>query len=56
VGLQDGEIIDLGKRKLQVISSPGHSEDDIILLDAENGIVFSGDTLLNWDTTFMSLW
>jgi glyoxylase-like metal-dependent hydrolase (beta-lactamase superfamily II) len=43
--LQEGDTIDLGDRKLQVIYTPGHSPDGITLFDAANGLLFVGDTL-----------
>ncbi len=42
--LKDGQIFDLGSRKLQVIHTPGHSFDCIMLYDADNKILFTGDT------------
>lgn len=42
--LGDGDIFDLGNRKLTVIHTPGHSNDSIMLLDNENRILFTGDT------------
>ncbi len=42
--LKDGEILDLGDRKLEVIHTPGHSPDSIMLLDREHRILFTGDT------------
>lgn len=43
--IKDGEIIDLGKRKLEVIEVPGHTPGSIVLLDKENKLLFSGDAL-----------
>jgi glyoxylase-like metal-dependent hydrolase (beta-lactamase superfamily II) len=42
--LQDGEQIDLGNRKLEVLHTPGHTGDSIMLLDLENRALFTGDT------------
>ena len=42
--LHDGEAIDLGGRKLEVIATPGHTPDAICLLDRKNGLLFTGDT------------
>lgn len=36
---------DLGGRLLQVVETPGHTPGSICLLDRENRILFSGDTL-----------
>jgi hydroxyacylglutathione hydrolase len=41
--LKDGEIIDLGGRKLKVIEVPGHTPGSIVFLDVSNKILFSGD-------------
>lgn len=51
-GLQDGEIINLCNRKLRVVCTPGHSPSDIMLVDEENGLLFSGDALTKWDVFF----
>jgi glyoxylase-like metal-dependent hydrolase (beta-lactamase superfamily II) len=40
----DGDLLDLGGRILQVISTPGHTPDSISLLDREHGLLFTGDT------------
>jgi glyoxylase-like metal-dependent hydrolase (beta-lactamase superfamily II) len=42
--LHDGDKIDLGRRTLKVISTPGHTPDAIALLDEKNGLLFTGDT------------
>lgn len=43
--IHDGFTINLGGgRKLEVISTPGHTPDSIALLDHENGLLFTGDT------------
>lgn len=42
--LADGERVDLGGRVLTVLRTPGHSPDSICLLDADNGLLFTGDT------------
>lgn len=38
-----GYIFDLGQRKLEVIEVPGHTPGSIVLLDAGNKLLFSGD-------------
>lgn len=43
--LADGEIIDLGGRRLEVIYTPGHSPDGICLLDRAGRILFTADTV-----------
>ncbi len=42
--LHDGDTIDLGGRKLQILATPGHTPDSIALFDKENGVLFTGDT------------
>ena len=42
--LSDGETIDLGGRKIEVLLTPGHAPDALCLLDREQGLLFTGDT------------
>jgi glyoxylase-like metal-dependent hydrolase (beta-lactamase superfamily II) len=42
--IADGEVIDLGGRKLEVLFTPGHAPDALCLLDRENRLLFTGDT------------
>jgi glyoxylase-like metal-dependent hydrolase (beta-lactamase superfamily II) len=42
--MKDGDIFDLGGWKLEVLFTPGHSTDAIMLLDRENRMLFTGDT------------
>lgn len=48
--LQDGEIIDLGERKVKVIFLPGHTMGSVVFFDEQTAILFSGDNISN------SLW
>ncbi len=41
--LWDGDVVDLGDRRFEVIHTPGHSPGGIALWEAETGILFSGD-------------
>lgn len=43
--LKDGEIIEIGSGKLEVIHVPGHSPGGIALYDKQDGFLISGDTL-----------
>ena len=43
--LRDGDTLDLGGRSLQILHTPGHTPDCICLLDDENRIMFTGDTI-----------
>jgi len=42
--LLDGEKFELGGRTLEVIFTPGHTPDSLMLLDRANGLLFTGDT------------
>jgi glyoxylase-like metal-dependent hydrolase (beta-lactamase superfamily II) len=41
--LRDGDTVDLGGRRLNVLHTPGHAPDHICLLDERNGILFAQD-------------
>ncbi|MBS3652131.1 MBL fold metallo-hydrolase [Pseudaminobacter sp. 19-2017] len=43
--LDEGQIIDLGDRRFEVLHLPGHSPGSIGLLDRENGLFFAGDAI-----------
>lgn len=43
--LNDGEVIDLGDRQLEVMLVPGHSPGSIALWDAASGMLFAGDVV-----------
>ena len=43
--LEEGDVLDLGGRKLHVLHTPGHSPDCICLFDQANGLLFGGDTI-----------
>jgi len=43
--LWEGDIIDLGGRCFEIILIPGHTPGSIALLDAENKILISGDSV-----------
>ncbi|CAN5721953.1 MBL fold metallo-hydrolase [soil metagenome] len=45
--LADGQDIQVGATTLRVIHTPGHSPGGCCLLDAADGVLFSGDTLFN---------
>ena len=40
----DGERIDLGGRVLEIMFTPGHTPDSLVLLDRAHGLLFTGDT------------
>jgi len=43
--LWEGDVVDLGGRKLEVILIPGHTPGSIALLDRENHILVAGDSI-----------
>lgn len=43
--LRDGDQIDLGDRCFEVVHLPGHTPGSAALLDAANGVLFTGDVL-----------
>ncbi|TFF89029.1 MAG: MBL fold metallo-hydrolase [Promethearchaeota archaeon] len=45
IPLKDGDIIDLGNLELEVISTPGHTNCSICLLDKKNNSLFTGDSI-----------
>lgn len=45
--LEEGDIIDLGDKKLQVLHLPGHSKGSIALFESVKGYLFAGDVLYN---------
>ena len=42
--IRDGDVIDLGGRKLEVLHITGHTDDSIALLDARSGFLWTGDS------------
>ena len=45
VDLAEGAEVRFGSIRLRVLHTPGHTEGSVCLLDADNGRLFSGDTL-----------
>ncbi len=45
VELAEGGEIRFGEIRLQVLHTPGHTEGSVCLLDADDGLLLSGDTL-----------
>jgi glyoxylase-like metal-dependent hydrolase (beta-lactamase superfamily II) len=43
--LHDGDVIDLGDRRLEILHLPGHSPGSICLLDTDTQTLFSGDVV-----------
>jgi glyoxylase-like metal-dependent hydrolase (beta-lactamase superfamily II) len=42
--VKEGDVIDLGNRKLEILRIPGHTDDAIALLDRSNGLLWTGDS------------
>jgi hydroxyacylglutathione hydrolase len=45
--LEEGQVLTLGKVKLKVLHTPGHSPGSICLYNEEEGVLFDGDVLFN---------
>jgi len=45
VKLKDGDFVELGDRKFEVIHAPGHTPGNICLYQRENQLLITGDTL-----------
>ena len=43
--LNDGDEISIGKSKIKVIATPGHSKGGVVFIDEESRSIISGDTL-----------
>lgn len=43
--LQEGDILPVGNLRFQVLHTPGHSPGSVAFYAAEEGVLFSGDTL-----------
>jgi glyoxylase-like metal-dependent hydrolase (beta-lactamase superfamily II) len=44
--IKENDVIEIGAQRLHVIETPGHSKNDIMLIDYKNMLIFTGDTLL----------
>lgn len=45
VEINDGEVIELGKRPLKIIHIPGHTEGSVAILDRKNRVLYAGDSV-----------
>jgi hydroxyacylglutathione hydrolase len=45
IPLEDGQVFDLGNRKLEITVVPGHTPGSICIYDSLSGSLFSGDTV-----------
>lgn len=53
--LEDGELITLGPHEFEVIYTPGHAADGIVLYNRRDKILISSDTLWQTDMAVMTL-
>ena len=44
--IKENDVIEIGTEILHVIETPGHTKNDIMLIDYKNKLIFTGDTLL----------
>ncbi len=42
--IADGDVFDIGGRKLEILRIPGHTDDSIALLERDTGFLWSGDS------------
>ena len=48
--LRDGDVLDLGRMKLEVIHTPGHSPDCVCFYDRSRKTIFTGDSVVGGTT------
>ena len=53
--LDDGDIIDIGPHRFQIIYTPGHASDGIVLYNPKEKLLISSDTLWENDMPAMTL-
>lgn len=46
--LSEGDVLDLGGIRLDVLETPGHTRGCITLFDRAHGYLFTGDLILSW--------
>lgn len=51
--INDGEVIDLGDKVLKIVAIPGHTPGSIMLIDPDEKICFSGDSILERPWLFL---
>jgi len=50
--LDQGQVIDLGRRRLQVWHTPGHTPGSVCFVDEDNRLLFAGDTIMEGNIGF----
>ena len=51
--VEDGDVLDLGRRELRIIHLPGHTPGSIAVLDVGNRVLISGDPIQEHGRIFM---
>lgn len=54
--IQPDAFVRIGDRTCQAIHAPGHSDGQLLFYDAHDGLIFSGDQVLNKITPNIGLW
>ena len=55
IALEDGDMVSVGPYEFQVIHTPGHAADGIVLYHRDSGVLISSDTLWEDDMAVMTL-
>lgn len=55
MALDDGDLVDIGPHAFQVIYTPGHASDGIVLYNRQAKVLISSDTLWESDMAVMTL-
>jgi glyoxylase-like metal-dependent hydrolase (beta-lactamase superfamily II) len=50
----EGDVVTVDGLTLQVLATPGHTADSVTFLDADDGTLYTGDTLLGRGTTVVA--
>jgi glyoxylase-like metal-dependent hydrolase (beta-lactamase superfamily II) len=50
----EGDLVEVDGLRLQVLATPGHTSDSVTFLDADDGTLYTGDTLLGRGTTVVA--
>lgn len=55
IKLKDGDVVELGDRKFEVVHTPGHRPGNICLYDQENKLLITGDTVCGTRTDLIRM-